>query len=420
MIQVKYLFTISLVAVLAMSAHANLLIPMDETQTDHLRAYGVAYRVLSMGENVEWLLNYRAGSFMMSDSPQWIAICQDFGVSYEAGVDPEPIYNTIEQNNMEVILLERAPKIAVYTPPIRDLDPWDDAVMLALDYARIPYDKLYDEEILAGKLAGYDWLHLHHEDFTGQLGKFWLSFRDAEWYLANVAFETAACQSSGFPSISEHKKAVARAIKHWVEDGGFMFAMCSATDTLDIALASEGMDIVDAIYDGTPPDSGMNSKLDFGKCLAFKDFELMSSPYIYEYSDIDTPRSLEGGLQDRYLTWSLFEFSAKADPIPTLLTQDHTAVLHEFMGQTTAFREDKIKSSVVVMGRMDGLEEVKYLYGSYGEGSFTFLAGHDPEDFQHLVGDPPTDLSRFPHSPGYRLILNNILFPAARREDLKT
>jgi hypothetical protein len=416
----KYLLAITTVASLVMSANANLLIPMDETQTDHLRAYGVAYKVLSMGENVEWLLNYRGGSFMMSDSPQWIAICQDFGVSYEAGVDPEPIYNTIEQNNMEVILLERAPRIAVYTPPIRDLDPWDDAVMLAMDYARIPYDKLYDEEILAGKLAGYDWLHLHHEDFTGQLGKFWMSFRDADWYLANVAFETAACQAAGFPSISEHKKAVARAIKHWVEDGGFMFAMCSATDTLDIALASEGIDIVDAIYDGTPPDANANSKLDYGKCLAFKNFELITSPYIYEYSDIDTPRSLEGNPQDRYLTWSLFAFSAKDDPIPTLLTQDHVSVLKEFMGQTTAFREDKIKSSAVIMGRMDGLDEVKYLYGSYGEGSFTFLAGHDPEDFQHLVGDPPTDLSRFPHSPGYRLILNNILFPAARREDLKT
>lgn len=420
MVLVKYLHAILLVIILVVAAHANLLIPMDETQTDHLRAYGVAYKVLSMGENVEWLLNYRGGSFMMSDSPQWIAICQDFGVSYEAGVDPEPIYKTIEQNNMEVILLERAPKIAVYTPPIRDLDPWDDAVMLTLDYARIPYDKLYDEEILAGKLAGYDWLHLHHEDFTGQLGKFWLSFRDADWYLANVVFETAACQTSGFPSISEHKKAVARQIKRYVEDGGFMFAMCSATDTLDIALASEGIDIVDALYDGTPPDPGANSKLDYNKCLAFKNFELMTSPYIYEYSDIDTPRSLEGSPQDRYLTWSLFAFSAKADPIPTLLTQDHAAVLHEFMGQTTAFMEDKIKSSVVVMGRMDGLPEVKYLYGSYGEGSFTFLAGHDPEDFQHLVGDPPTDLSLFPHSPGYRLILNNILFPAARREDLKT
>ena len=400
-------------------AVAELLIPMDLTQSNHLRAYGVAYKVLQSGDKVEWLLNFKGGSFMFPERPEWLALCQDWNVTTAWVSDTNAIYMTIEQNNMEVILLERAPRIAVYTPPL-NLDPWDDAAMLALDYAHIPYDKIYDDDILEGKLRNYDWLHLHHEDFTGQLGKFWLSFGTAEWYLAMLAFENQACQRSGFPSISERKKAVAREIYHYVDDGGFLFAMCSATDTLDIALASEGFDIVDSLYDGTPPDPQAQAKLDFSKCLAFKDFELIFSQNIYEYSDIDTPRSVAGSPTDRYLTWSLFEFSAKSDPIPTLLTQDHVSTMYEFMGQTTSFNEDKLKSSAVIMGRYDTLPEVKYLYGSLGEGSFTFFGGHDPEDFQHLVGDPPTDLDNFPNSPGYRLILNNILFPAARREDLKT
>ncbi len=415
------LIFVFVLGLLSASFAQYILIPMDLSQTDHLKAYGVAYWTLQKGVNVEWLLNYRGGSFLMQDFPGLQSECLIRGVKMEKiGADAvNRIYATIEQENMERVLLEKAPKIAVYTPPNKQ--PWDDAVTLALTYAEIEYDKIYDEEVLAGKLSEYDWLHLHHEDFTGQYGKFYGSFRNAPWYIQEVQLNEALAAKLGYPSVSEEKKAVARAIKQYVVDGGFLFAMCSATDALDIALAAEGVDIVDVPFDGTPPDPNLQQKLDYSKCLAFTNFRLYTDPNLYEFSDIDIPPSFAPRLRDPDTDYfTLFEFSAKYDPVPTMLTQNHVDVVKGFMGQTTMFNRTKIKPSVIIMGEVEGTNEVKYIHGNAGKGTFTFYGGHDPEDYTHAVGDPPTQLELHKNSPGYRLILNNILFPAAKKKKLKT
>jgi hypothetical protein len=402
---------------------AKLLIPMDLKQTDHLKAYGIAYWALTKGLQVDWLLNYRGGSFMMDGVGVAATECRVRGVSFETltGSAVAEIYADVqrEDNNMDVVRLEKAPRVAVYVPP--GFQPWDDAVTLALEYAEIKYDKLWDGEVLQGKLQEYDWLHLHHEDFTGQYGKFYASFAGAPWYQEQQALLEGEAKKLGFKKVSEEKKAVARAIKEFIGAGGFVFAMCSATDTYDIALAAENTDICDVMYDGDPPDADAQEKLDFSKTLAFTDFTLEKNPLRYEYSDIDQPPSDMLGLQNPETDYfTLFEFSAKFDPVPTMLTQNHVSVIKSFLGQTTGFKKSCIKKSVVIMAEKEGTDQVKYLHGNYGRGTFTFFGGHDPEDYQHAVGDPPTDLSLHKNSPGYRLILNNILFPAARKKQQKT
>ncbi len=402
-----------------LAAADKILIFMDLEQFDHLRAYGVAYWALEQGFNVEWLLNYRGGSFMMDASDLIGRRARIMGVGFDviSAGEAAGIYRTIEEENMEVVLLEKAPAIAVYAPP--STDPWDDAVRLALEYAEIPHTIIYDEEVLAGALDNYDWLHLHHEDFTGQYGKFFASYRGEEWYRRRVAESEAIAARMGYAKVSELKGAVAAVIKDYVVRGGFLFAMCSATDTYDIALAAEDVDIVPEVFDGDPVDPKYASKLDYEKCLAFTGFKLITNPMIYEHSDIDTtPRAARRGRNNDYFT--LFDFSAKHDPIPAMLTQNHVSVLNGFMGQTTGFEKRLIKRSVTVLAETEGQEDVKYLHGTLGRGTFTFYAGHDPEDYQHMVGDPPTDLALHKNSPGYRLILNNVLFPAARKREQKT
>ncbi|HUI10765.1 MAG TPA: asparagine synthetase B [Bacteroidota bacterium] len=404
-------------------AQDKILIPMDLTQTDHLKAYGIAYRTLARGVEIDWLLNYRGGSFMMDAHDFVTGECLARGVSFvrESAAEASAIYAEVqrEDNNMDVERLEKAPRVAVYVPP--GFQPWDDAVTLALDYAGIAYDRLWDDEVLAGKLANYDWLHLHHEDFTGQYGKFYASFAGAAWYQAQVAQLEQEAHKLGFRKVSELKKAVARAIKSYIGAGGFMFAMCSATDTFDIALAAENTDICDVMYDGDPPDPDFQAKLDYSKTLAFTNFTVERNPLRYEYSDIDDPPSdMLGALNPETDYFTLFEFSAKFDPVPTMLTQNHVNVIKGFMGQTTGFKKSLIKSSVTILAEKQGTDQVKYLHGNFGRGTFTFYGGHDPEDYQHAVGNPPTDLSLHRNSPGYRLILNNILFPAARKKQQKT
>ncbi|RKX70135.1 asparagine synthetase B [candidate division WOR-3 bacterium] len=396
----------------------KLLIPMDLKQTDHLKAYGVAYRALKHSIPVEWLINYRGGSFLTEYEEVIVKDCLNQGVYFERVSSSEvlQIYQTIKSGNMESILLEKAPKIAVYIP--HHYEPWDDAVALALDYAGIPYDRVWDPEVLKGKLSQYDWLHLHHEDFTGQFGKFYGSYRNEEWYQEEVRINQEMAQRFGFPSVPALKLAVAKRIKEYIERGGFVFSMCSACDTYEIALAAEGTDIWESVYDGDPPDPDFPEKLDYSKCLAFTDFKLITSPYIYEHSDIDVTK--EADRRGEFVFFSLFDFSAKFDPVPTMLVQNHTSLVREFLGQCTGFHKSRIKKSVVILGEVEGTDEVKYLHGNYGKGSFTYLGGHDPEDFRHFVHDPPTDLSRHKNSPGYRLILNNILYPAARKKKLKT
>ncbi|MBS1630299.1 MAG: asparagine synthetase B [Bacteroidetes bacterium] len=401
----------------------KIFIPMDaDGQVAHLKAYGVAYASLQLGVPVDWLLNYRGGSFAMDDVDAIERLCKLRGVSYE--VISEGEYNGILQTianpdfNGDVIKLEKAPRIAVYTPPNKR--PWDDAVTLALTYAQIPYDKLYDDDLLAGKLPHYDWLHLHHEDFTGQFGKFWFGQQNTAWYQEEVRTNEATAAKYGFKKVSQLKLAVAKKIRDFVAGGGYLFAMCSATDTYDIALAADGVDICDVPYDGDPPDPNAQQKLNYNNCFAFKNFTLITSPYVYEYSNIDV--SPENGrmvpMNQDYFT--LFNFSAKSDPVPTMLCQDHTSTIKGFMGQTTAFRKDLLKSNVLVMGEYKPTGEARYIHGEYGKGTWTFYGGHDPEDYQHALGDPVTDLSLHPSSPGYRLILNNVLFPAAKRKPRKT
>jgi hypothetical protein len=410
---------LGLLLLVTTGAGARLLIPMDLTQTDHLKAYGVAYHCLQRGQNVEWLLNYRGGSFLVEDTETNRREMLLEGVRFEpvSGSQEAEIYATIEENNMEVVLLEKAPKVAVYIPPVSE--PWDDAVTLALTYAKIPFDRIWDEEVLAGKLSQYDWLHLHHEDFTGQYGKFYAAFHNASWYRERQALYEERARQAGYATVWQHKHAVARKIKEYIAQGGFVFAMCSATDTFDIALAAGNVDIVDVVYDGDPPDPGAQSRLDYSQCLVFQDFVLEMNPLVYEYSDIDmSDYAAMRGPEADYFT--LFDFSAKEDPVPTMLTQCHVNVIKGFLGQTTAFNRKRLKPSTIILAEAEGTDEVKYVHANYGKGTVTFLGGHDPEDYQHQVGDPPTRLELHKNSPGYRLILNNILFPAAQKKERKT
>ena len=407
-------------ALLSFANAQKLLIPMDLSQTDHLKAYGIAYWVIKNGEPVDWLLNYRGGSFMTGYSDRIANECRIKGVAFQTidGSEAAKIYAEVqaENVNMDVVKLEKAPKIAVYAPP--GAQPWDDAVRLALDYAEINYDVIWDADVLGGKLSKYDWLHLHHEDFTGQYGKFWAAYRNAPWYIEQVALNESMAKKLGFNKVSEMKKAVVLKIRDYVVKGGFLFAMCSATDTYDIALATLNVDICGPMFDGDAADPNANQKLDFSQTFAFENFKLIMNPNIYEFSNIDITPNRTHNPEIDYFT--LFDFSAKYDPVPTMLTQDHVNVVHGFRGQTTAFRKEVIKKNVIIMGQREGTDEVKYIHGNIGKGTFTWYGGHDPEDYQHRVGEQPTQLKLHKNSPGYRLILNNVLFPAAKKKKLKT
>jgi hypothetical protein len=399
----------------------GILIPMDETQTNHLKAYGVVYKALEKGQKAEWLLNYRGGSFLIDQSPEVSNFCLLMGVSNETVTQGQiaDIYRQIEVENMERVELEKAPSIAVYCPPTNE--PWDDAVTLALTYAEIKYDVVWDEEVLTGALDDYDWLHCHHEDFTGQYGKFYGAFRNELWYQADVKANEDMAAKMGYTKVSELKRDVAKVIYDYVRRGGFLFSMCSAPETLDMALAADGVDIVPREFDGDPPDPNCQEKLDFSKTFAFENFEVSLDPFAYRRSNIDTyPDRIMRFPSPELDYFLLFEFSAKLDPVPTMLVQDHVSTVNGFMGQVTAFRKSLLKKYVTILGMPENFDEVRYVHGNLGRGTFTFLAGHDPEDYRHMVHDPPTDLSLHPNSPGYRLILNNVLFPAAKKKERKT
>lgn len=420
----KQIILVSLLVISVIRAQASqLLVPMDDKQINHLKAYGIAYWTLENGVVIEWLLNYRGGSFLMPHLQTIEKELRIRGVSYVVLTDGQ--VNSIKTDianpevNMEVVQLEKPPKIAVYTPPNKQ--PWDDAVTMVLEYAEIKYDKIYDSAIVVGMLPKYDWLHLHHEDFTGQYGKFYSSARYQSWYQEQVKVAESNAKMLGFPKVSQMKLAVAKNIKNFVLGGGFVFTMCSGTDSYDIALAADGLDICESMFDGDPADASAQKKLDFGKTFAFQDFILKQDPYLYEYSNIDATYLRNSGViteQDDIFT--LFEYSAKWDVVPAMLTQCHTNTIKGFMGQTTDFVKEFIKPNVLVMGETKSIGTARYLHGEYGQGMWTFYSGHDPEDYQHLVGDPPTDLNLHPNSPGYRLILNNILFPAAKKKKRKT
>lgn len=424
----KYFFVALLLLVMASSVQAAyLLIPMDETsQKDHLKAYGITYWVLENGAEAWWLLNYRGGSFAVKHNAIFEKECKTRGVSYE--IIPDVQFNKILADldspdlNQAAMKLEVAPKIAVYTPEFtregKKAQPWDDAVTLVLTYAEIPYETIYDTEVMSDLLPKYDWLHLHHEDFTGQFGRFYRAFNSQPWYRENVRQMEALANSLGFEKVAELKLEVVKKIKEYVAGGGFMFAMCSATDTYDIALAANGVDICAQMFDGDPVDPNAQEKLDFSRTFAFKDFELVRNPLEYEFSSIDHTRGRNIAPQQDY--FSLFDFSAKWDPVPTMLTQNHTRTVKGFMGQTTAFRREVIKSDVLILGENRPANEARYIHGTLVNGFWTFYGGHDPEDYQHRVNDPETDLSLHPNSPGYRLILNNVLFPAAKKKKRKT
>ena len=406
----------------ATSAGADrLLVPMDLQQRNHLKAYGLAFWILERDIDVDWLLNYRGGSFAVQAHDLIAQEARIRGVSFEVVSEPDiaRIWAQIDAANMDVVRLEKAPKIAVYTPP--NAQPWDDAVTMALEYAGIDYEKLWDEDVLDGRLDDYDWLHLHHEDFTGQYGKFYSSFRNEMWYREQQRLYEAQAKRLGFSKVADQKKVVARVIYEYVASGGFLFAMCSATDTFDIALAAGGVDIAPAVFDGDPIDSGAQSRLDFSRTLAFENFTIETNPLVYEHSDIDTTpkdQRLIRSAEAEYFT--LFEFSARHDPVPTMLTQCHTSVVNGFLGQTTGFHRSLIKDHIVVLAEVEGTDQVKYIHGQVGMGTVTFYGGHDPEDHKHHVGDPPTQLDLHRSSPGYRLILNNVLFPAAKKQERKT
>ncbi|MBT3209077.1 MAG: asparagine synthetase B [Bacteroidetes bacterium] len=399
---------------------AYLLIPMDDTQKNHLKAYGIAYMTLQNKIEVQWLLNYKGGSFMIPYYKDIETECIIRGVSFKviADVQASAILSEISQAeiNMDVVKLENAPTIAVYSP--KGKQPWDDAVTLTLTYAEIPYDILYDEEMIVQGLEGYDWLHLHHEDFTGQYGKFYASFHHMAWYQEEVRRNEEMAAKLGFSKVSDLKLAVAKVIREYVFGGGFLFAMCSATDSYDISLAAANVDICGKMFDGDAADPDAQTKLNYDNCFAFKNFKLVRDPYRYEFSSIDATEKRKVSQNNDY--FSLFDFSAKWDPIPTMLCQNHTSLIKGFMGQTTSFHKEYIKSNVLVMGENKSANEAKYIHGEFGKGTWTFYAGHDPEDYRHRVGDPPTELNLHPNSPGYRLILNNILFPAAKKKKLKT
>lgn len=398
-----------------------LLLPMDKGQKNHLKAYGITYWVLQQGGEAEWLLNYRGGSFMFAHTQRYENELVIRGISYEIISDAQAVQ--IKQiiaapdANMDVMKLEVPPKIAVYSPKTKQ--PWDDAVTLVLTYAEIPYDVIFDDEVLGDKLPKYDWLHLHHEDFTGQYGKFFAQYSRYKWYIDQQNEYEEMARKHGFGKVSQLKLAVVKKIRDFCAGGGFLFAMCSATDTYDIALAAEGVDICEAMYDGDGADPQAQSKLDYSKCFAFKDFRLKMNPYEYEYADVDN-QPFERGLEENNDYFRLFQFSAKWDPIPTMLTQSHELIIKGFMGQTTAFKKRLIKPEVVIMGETKEIDEARYIHGTFGKGTWTFYGGHDPEDYRHYVEEEPTDLNLHPQSPGFRLILNNILFPAAKKKKQKT
>ncbi|MDA7502131.1 hypothetical protein N8482_02550 [Chitinophagales bacterium] len=424
----RRLLFLALLFVSTLSVNASYLIidMTEEDQRDHLKAYGIAFWALEQGLEVDWLLNYNGGSFALKYLKPLESECLTRGVSYRVIADGQ--YTAIlseiasPEKNMDMVKLEKAPKIAVYTPADKprhpDL-PWDDAVTLALEYAEIPFEKIYDEEVLDGKLPEYDWLHLHHEDFTGQYGRFYRSYRSQPWYQSQVEYEEDKAKRLGYAKVSEMKLDVVHHIRDYVIGGGFMFAMCSATDTYDIALAAEGVDICDRMFDGDGPHKHADSKLDFDQTMAFENFTLRMNPMEYEFSSIDAT-DLRVKVPESLDFFTLFEFSAKWDPVPTMLTQNHYQVIKGFMGQTTSYRKDLIKSNILVLGESKSTGDAKYIHSPIGFGFFTFYGGHDPEDYRHLVGEEATDLSLHPNSPGYRLILNNVLFPAAKKRKQKT
>lgn len=418
----KYYIAYGFFFLLSFSGKASfILLPMDETtQQNHLKAYGITYWCLSKNYKASWLLNYRGGSFLLPDAEEIRKECKIRGVSFEILSDNEEnsILNEISSpsQNMETVILEKAPKIAVYTP--KGKQPWDDAVTLVLTYAEIPFTPIYDEEVLSDQLLLYDWLHLHHEDFTGQYGKFYAAYKNTPWYIEQKKDTEALATKLGYDKVSKEKGAVAKKIRDFVIGGGFMFAMCSATDSFDIALAADGVDICEAMFDGDASEPNYQSKLNYANSFAFRDFTLERKPEVYEFSDIDMTPKRRISMEKDYFT--LMEFSAKWDPIPSMLCQNHTQLVKGFMGQTTSFDATFVKSSALVMGTCEINGEVRYLHGEKGKGMFTFFGGHDPEDYQHKVGDPPTVLDLHPNSPGYRLILNNVLFPAAKKKKLKT
>lgn len=407
-----------------------LLIPMDEKQSNHLKAYGIAYKTLEVGGEIHWLLNYRGGSFALAYSDIMKKECNIRNVSFE--VIPTAKFTKIQSEiaspeiNMDDLKLQVAPKVAVYSPRQNErgesVQPWDDAVTLALTYAEIPYTIIYDDEVLKGDLVKYDWLHLHHEDFSGMYGKFWSQFNGVPWYRTYVQRMEALAQKNGFAKVSKLKLAVVFKIREFVSGGGFMFAMCSATDTYDIALAAQNTDICDYMFDGDPPAPNFNDQLDYTQTFAFKNFQVMRDPRLYEHSEIDaSPHTQPMRMMDeRTDFFTLFDFSAKWDPVPTILTQNHTRTVKGFMGQSTAFRKRYIKSNVLLLAESKAFDEARYIHGTFEKGTWTFYGGHDPEDYTHKVGDPFTDLSLHPNSPGYRLILNNVLFPAAKKKKQKT
>lgn len=411
-----------LIFLMSLSVKANfILLPMDDTsQQNHLKAYGITYWCLDKKFKASWLLNYRGGSFLLPDAPEIRKECQIRGVSFEVLSDGQAnaILDEISSpsQNMETVVLEKAPKVAVYTP--KGKQPWDDAVTLVLTYAEIPFMAIYDEEVLTDQLLLYDWLHLHHEDFTGQYGKFYGAYRNAPWYIEQKKSAEALAQKLGYAKVSDEKGAVAKKIRDFVIGGGFMFAMCSATDSFDIALASDGVDICEPMFDGDPSEPNYQSKIDYTKSFAFKNYTLERKPEKYEFSDIDMTEKRRLLMEKDYFT--LMEYSAKWDVIPSMLCQNHTQLVKGFMGQTTSFERDLVKSNVLVLGECQLNGEARYIHGQVGKGFFTFYGGHDPEDYQHRVGDEPTVLDLHPNSPGYRLILNNILFPAARKKKQKT
>ena len=417
----KHIITALLCIIWAMPSTAQkLLIPMDLTQTDHLKAYGLTYWALTKGAKSDWLLNYRGGSFMLDYTDAIAAECRIRGVAFEQidGGKSAKIYAEVqsEENNSDVVRLEKPPKIAVYTPP--GYKPWDDAVTLAMEYAEVKYEKLWDEEVLQDKLKDYDWLHVHHEDFTGQYSKFFAAFGSQPWYVQQVTLLQNTARKLGYSKVSLLKRAVAEKIREYVLAGGFMFSMCRGTDSFDIALAAYNTDICEEMYDGDPADPNCQQKLDFSRTLAFENFTLSQNPYDVVLSDIDMGPTMISQPQNDYFT--LFDFSAKYDPVPTMLTQCHVNVVRGYLGQTTSFRKSLLKKYVTVLAEREGTEEVKYIHATVGRGTFTWYTGHDPEDYQHAVGDPPTDLHLHKNSPGYRLILNNILFPAAKKKKQKT
>lgn len=417
----NFFFLIFLISIYSYGNY--ILIPMDkDSQANHLKAYGIAYWVLQNNLEVDWLLNYRGGSFLIKDINEISSECIYRGVSFEilSNNDVNNILNNISSpsSNTDIIKLEKAPKIAVYSP--KNKQPWDDAVTLALTYAEIPYDLIYDDEILNDLLPMYEWLHLHHEDFTGQYGKFYRSFKNASWYIEQKKLFEENAKNNGFSKVSHQKLAVAKKIKEYIAGGGFTFAMCSATDSFDIALSAEGVDICKSMFDGDKMEQNAQEKLNFNQTLAFQNFKIIEDPNKYEFSDIDMTDTRRKLISEENDFFTLFEFSAKWDPVPTMLCQNHTRIIKGFIGQTTSFSKELIKPNVIIMGENKSLNEARYIHGKFGKGTWTFYGGHDPEDYRHKIGDPKTELELYPNSPGYRLILNNILFPAAKKKKQKT